>query len=42
LNGLGQGLVTPFLPLIFEVLLRVPKEEIGNIFFLGGIAAAFV
>jgi len=41
-NGLGQGLVTPFLPLIFEVLLKVPKEEIGNIFFLGGIAAAFV
>ena len=42
LNGLGQGLVTPFLPLIFEVLLKVPKEEIGNIFFLGGIAAALV
>ena len=42
LNGLGQGLVTPFLPLIFEVLLKVPKEEIGNIFFLGGIAAAFI
>jgi MFS family permease len=42
LNGLGQGLVTPFLPLIFEVLLKVPKGEIGNIFFLGGIAAAFV
>ncbi|MFP3166985.1 MAG: MFS transporter [Candidatus Nanopusillus sp.] len=42
LNGLGQGLITPFLPLIFEVLLKVPKEEIGNIFFLGGIAAAFV
>jgi predicted MFS family arabinose efflux permease len=42
LNGLGQGLVTPFLPLIFEVLLKVPKEEIGNMFFLGGIAAAFV
>ena len=42
LNGLGQGLVTPFLPLIFEVLLKVPKEEIGNIFFLGSIAAAFV
>jgi MFS family permease len=42
LNGLGQGLVTPFLPLIFEVLLKIPKEEIGNIFFIGGIAAAFV
>jgi MFS family permease len=42
LNGLGQGLVTPFLPLIFEVLLKVPKGEIGNIFFLGGIAAALV
>jgi len=42
LNGLGQGLVTPFLPLIFEVLLEVPKEEIGNIFFLGGIASGFV
>ena len=42
LNGLGQGLVTPFLPLIFEVLLKVPKEDIGNIFFLGGIAAALV
>ena len=42
LNGLGQGLVTPFLPLIFEVLLKVPNGEIGNIFFLGGIAAAFV
>ena len=41
LNGLGQGLVTPFLPLIFEVLLKVPNGEIGNIFFLGGIAAAF-
>jgi len=41
LNGLGQGLVTPFLPLIFEVLLKVPKGEIGNIFFFGGIAAAF-
>jgi MFS family permease len=42
LNGLGQGLVTPFLPLIFEVLLEVPKEEIGNIFFLGGIASGFI
>ncbi len=42
LNGLGQGLVTPFLPLIFEVLLKVPKGEIGNIFFFGGIAAALV
>jgi MFS family permease len=42
LNGLGQGLVTPFLPLIFEVLLKVPKEEIGNIFFLGGITSGFV
>ncbi|MFP3317494.1 MAG: MFS transporter, partial [Candidatus Nanopusillus sp.] len=41
LNGLGQGLITPFLPLIFEVLLNVPKGEIGNIFFFGGIAAAF-
>ena len=41
LNGLGQGLVTPFLPLIFEVLLKVPNGEIGNIFFLGGIVAAF-
>ena len=42
LNGLGQGLITSFLPLIFEVLLKVPKEEIGNIFFLGGITAGFV
>ena len=42
LNGLGQGLITPFLPLIFEVLLKVPEEEIGNIFFLGGIASGFV
>jgi len=42
LNGIGQGLVTPFLPLIFEVLLKVPKGEIGNIFFLGGIAAALI
>ena len=41
LNGLGQGLVSPFLPLIFEVLLKVPNGEIGNIFFLGGIVAAF-
>jgi MFS family permease len=41
LNGLGQGLISPFLPLIFEVLLKVPKGEIGNIFFLGGIVAAF-
>lgn len=41
LNGLGQGLISPFLPLIFEVLLKVPNGEIGNIFFLGGIVAAF-
>ncbi|MFP3157608.1 MAG: MFS transporter, partial [Caldivirga sp.] len=27
---------------IFEVLLKVPKGEIGNIFFLGGIAAALI
>jgi predicted MFS family arabinose efflux permease len=27
--------------LIFEVLLKVPNGEIGNIFFVGGIVAAF-
>ncbi|WP_291767587.1 MFS transporter [Caldivirga sp. UBA161] len=41
-NGIGQGLVTPFLPIIFEILLKIPKGEIGNIFFLGGVAAALI
>ncbi|MGC8571217.1 MAG: MFS transporter [Caldivirga sp.] len=41
-NGIGQGLVTPFLPIVFEILLKIPKGEIGNIFFLGGLAAALI
>ncbi len=42
LNGAAQGLVTPFLPLVFEVLYHASKGAVGNIFFLGGLAAALI
>jgi len=42
LNGTGQGLVTPFLPILFEVLFKATRGEVSNIFFLGGVMAALM
>ncbi|MFB6491017.1 MAG: MFS transporter [Thermoproteus sp. AZ2] len=41
LNGTAQGLVTSFLPIIFKQMLYVPNGVVGDIFFVGGLAAAF-
>jgi len=40
LNGTAQGLVTPFLPIIFRQALHVSNGVVGDIFFIGGVAAA--
>ncbi|WP_252900360.1 MFS transporter [Vulcanisaeta sp. JCM 14467] len=40
LNGTAQGLVTPFLPIIFRMVLHVSNGVVGDIFFIGGLAAA--
>ncbi len=40
LNGTAQGLITPFLPIIFRMILHVSNGVVGDIFFIGGIAAA--
>lgn len=42
LNGTGQGLVTPFLPILFELLFHATRDVISNIFFLGGVGAALM
>lgn len=42
LNGTAQGLVTPFLPIIFRMVLHVSNGVVGDIFFIGGLAAAFM
>ncbi len=42
LNGTGQGLVTPFLPILFELLFHATRGMISNIFFLGGVGAAIM
>ncbi len=42
LNGTGQGLVTPFLPILFELLFHATKGMVSNIFFLGGVGAALM
>ncbi|MFB6470422.1 MAG: MFS transporter [Vulcanisaeta sp. AZ3] len=39
-NGTAQGLITSFLPIIFREVLHVPNGIVGDIFFIGGIAAA--
>ncbi len=41
LNGTAQGLITPFLPIIFKMVLHVSNGVVGDIFFVGGLAAAF-
>lgn len=41
LNGTAQGLITPFLPIIFKMVLHVSNGVVGDIFFIGGLAAAF-
>jgi len=41
LNGTAQGLITPFLPIIFKMVLHVNNGVVGDIFFIGGLAAAF-
>ncbi len=40
LNGTAQGLVTPFLSIIFRETLHVSNGVVGSIFFIGGVAAA--
>lgn len=40
LNGTAQGLVTSFLPIIFRQMLQIPNGLVGDIFFIGGLAAA--
>ena len=40
LNGTAQGLITPFLPIIFRMVLHVSNGVVGDIFFIGGLAAA--
>ncbi|MGC8543816.1 MAG: MFS transporter, partial [Vulcanisaeta sp.] len=40
LNGTAQGLITPFLPIIFRMVFHISNGVVGDIFFIGGIAAA--
>jgi len=41
-NGLAQGLITPFIPVIFEKFYSLSKGEIGLIVFIGGVVSATV
>lgn len=41
-NGTAQGLVTPFLSIIFNVAYHMPKGEVGDLFFVGGLAASLI
>ncbi|MBB5254162.1 MFS transporter [Sulfurisphaera ohwakuensis] len=41
-NGIAQGLITPFIPVIFEKFYSLTQPEIGLIVFFGGIVSATV
>ncbi|QIW23741.1 MFS transporter [Sulfolobus sp. S-194] len=41
-NGIAQGLITPFIPVIFEKFYSLSRPEIGLIVFFGGIVSATV
>ncbi|ARM75505.1 MFS transporter [Acidianus manzaensis] len=41
-NGIAQGLITPFIPVIFEKFYNLSQGEIGNIVFFGGIVSATI
>ncbi|BFI74634.1 MFS transporter [Sulfurisphaera ohwakuensis] len=41
-NGIAQGLITPFIPVIFEKFYSLTRPEIGLIVFFGGIVSATV
>lgn len=41
-NGIAQGLITPFIPVIFERFYSLTRAEIGLIVFIGGIVSATV
>lgn len=41
-NGITQGLITPFIPIIFEKFYSLTRAEIGLIVFIGGIVSATV
>jgi MFS family permease len=40
LNGAGQGLIIPFLPLILNEIFHMSKGEIGDLFSAGGFITA--
>ena len=39
-NGIAQGLITPFIPVIFEKFYSLTQAEIGLIVFFGGLVSA--
>lgn len=39
-NGLSQGLIVPFIPIVFEKFYNLPQAEIGYIVSLSGIVSA--
>ncbi len=39
-NGISQGLVVPFIPLVFKVYFGLNNGEIGEIYFITGILSA--
>lgn len=41
-NGIAQGLITPFIPVIFEKFYSLTQPEIGLVVFFGGIVSATV
>ena len=41
-NGIAQGLITPFIPVIFEKFYSLTRGEIGLIVFIGGLVSATV
>jgi len=41
-NGIAQGLITPFIPVIFEKFYSLSRGEIGLIVFIGGVVSATV
>ncbi|MCY0858858.1 MAG: MFS transporter [Sulfolobaceae archaeon] len=42
LNGVSQGLIVPFIPIIFKTFYGLTQAEIGDIVFIGGIVSASV
>ncbi len=41
LNGVSQGLIAPFLPIIFSEFFHLSNGSIGDLFSIGGIITAF-